>query len=160
MAAGDIFTYPQFRLGQLLHTTNIGDRDLTDTNVKLAVMKNTWTPSTNYTTDDFLSDMPLATYQVATGTGYTGPITLTTPTAVLNASNLPEFRADDITIPVDASGFTDGRWWIVYYDNASVEATSPVICYGDFGADKSIQTSSLQIDFSNVGDAVNTLMRW
>ena len=159
MATGDILTYPQFRLGQFKHTTNIGDRDLTDGNVKLAVMKNTWNPVTNFTTDDFLSDITLATYQVATNVGYTGPITLTGVTAVLNASNLPEFRAADITIPLDASGFTDGRYWLVYYDS-TLEATSPVICYGDFGADKSIVTSSLQIDFSNVGDAVNTLMRW
>lgn len=159
MAVGDILTYPQFRLGQLLHTTNIGDRDLTDGNVKLAIMKDTWTPSTNYTTDDFLSDIVLATYQVATGTGYTGPITLVSPSAILNTSNLPEFRANDITIPLDGTGFTDGRWWLVYYDGGT-EATSPVICYGDFGTNKSIQTSSLQIDFSNTGDAVNTLMRW
>lgn len=161
MATGDIVSYPQFRLGMMLHTTNIGDKNLTDGNVKVAVLKNTWNPATNFTTIQFMDNaaVALATYQVATGTSYTGPIALANPTAVLNASNLPEFRADDVVIAVDGSGFTDGRYLIFFYDTGT-PATSAVIAYGDLGADKSITTSSLKLDWSNTGDAVNTILRW
>lgn len=155
MATGDLNTYPQFKLGNMNNTTNIAGLDLTSGNVKVAVMKNTWVPATNFTTDDFLSDITLATYQVATGTGYTGPIALVSPTTVLNGNDA-EFRANTITIPLDATGFTDGRWILVYYDT-TVEATSAVLAYGDLGGDKSIQTSSLLLDWNG---ANNVLFRW
>jgi len=161
MATGDIVTYPRFRLGQMLGTANIAGLNLTDGNVKLAIYKSTWDPDADFTDIQFMNhaSIALATYEVDTNVGYDGPIILANPTAVLNASFLPEFRADDITIDLDASGFTDGEYWVTYYDSGAI-ATSPAICFGHFGAEKSIVTSSLQIDFSNTGDAVNTLMRW
>lgn len=161
MATGDITTYPQFRLGQLKNTTNIAGLDLTSGNVDVAVLKNTWNPATNFNAIQFMdhASIALTTYQVATATAYTGPIELTTPTAVLNASDEPELRADDVTIALDASGFTDGRYLVFFY-NTGTPGTSAVIAWGDLGADKSIVTSSLQLDWSNVGDASNTILRW
>ena len=162
MATGDIVTYPQFRLAQLNHTTNSGDRNLTTaTNLKLAVLKDTWNPATSFNSIAFMDNAAvlLATHEVNTNVGYTGPIELQNITAVLNASDIPELRADDYTIPLDAAGFTDAGYWILFYDSGVV-ATSPAICYGDFGGTKSNVTSSLQIDFSNAADAVDTILRW
>ena len=161
MATGDIVTYPQFKLGNLNNTTNIAGLDLTLGNVKVAVLKNTWNPVTNFNAIQFMDhvSIALATFQDATGTGYTGPIALTTPTATLNASDQAELRAADITIPLDATGFTDGRYLVFFYDTGT-PGTSAVIGYGDLGADKSIQTSSLLLDWSNVGDASDSILRW
>lgn len=147
MALGDINVYPQFKLGNQKGTTNIAGLNLESGNVKVAVMKNTWVPSTNFTTDDFYSDV--SANQVATATGYTGPITLTTPTAALNGNNA-NFDADDVTIPQDAAGFTDGRWVLFFYDTGTA-ATSALIAYGDLGADKSITTSALQLNWNANG---------
>lgn len=52
---------------------------------------------------------------VATNTGWTGPITLASKTCGLDGSNDVVFDAADIAqIAQDASGFTNGRWLIIY----------------------------------------------
>jgi len=161
MATGDLITYPQFKLGKLKGTTNIAGLDLTDGNLKVAVLKDTFNPATNFTAIQFMNhaSIVLTTFEVAKNTAYTGPITLLSPTAVLNASDIPELRADDYTIAKDTGGFTDGRYLVFFYDTGT-PATSAVVAYGDLGAVKAITTSSLQLDWSNVGDAVNTILRW
>lgn len=161
MAIGDFVSYPQFRLGNLLGTLNLTDLDLTDGNLKVAVLSNTADPTTNWSVISFMdhADINLAAHEVNLATGYDGPIVLITPTAVLNASDIPELRADDYTIPLDAGGFSDGRWIILFYDTGT-PATSAVIAYGDLGADRSNVNASIKLDWNNVGDSINTLLRW
>ena len=151
MALGDINVYPQFKLGNMKATANISGLDLTAGNVKVAVMKNTWVPATNFVTDDFWAD--ISANQVATATGYTGPIAIATPAAALSGND-SNFDGDDITIPQDAAGFADGRYIAIFYDS-TVEATSALLGYGDLGADKSIVTSALQLNWN-----VDGILSW
>jgi hypothetical protein len=60
-----------------------------------------------------------STNQVATGgTQYTGPKTLSSVTWT-NVSNVPTLRATDIAMTIDASGFTNGAYGIIYNDTAT-----------------------------------------
>lgn len=55
-----------------------------------------------------------ATTQVGVaGTSYVAPVVLTTKTWVMVAG-VPTFRADIVTLAVDASGFTNGAYGIIY----------------------------------------------
>lgn len=57
-----------------------------------------------------------ATNQVSTGgTQYTGPKTLASVTWTL-VSNVPTLRAADIAMTIDASGFSNGAYGIIYND--------------------------------------------
>lgn len=63
-----------------------------------------------------------ASNQVATGTGYTGPITLGSPTWAITA-NVPTFDANDVVIAQDAStGFANGAYGIIYNQSAANRA--------------------------------------
>ena len=92
--------------------------------------------ASGYTLDaanhDFYDDL---TNEV-TGTNYTaGGDSLASKTLNLSGGTVT-FDAADITWSQHASGFTDSRRLIVYYDSG-VDATSPLIAYSaDFGADK------------------------
>lgn len=60
-----------------------------------------------------------STNQVATGgTQYTGPKTLASVTWT-SVSNVPTLRATDISMTIDASGFTNGAYGIIYNDTAT-----------------------------------------
>lgn len=60
-----------------------------------------------------------STNQVATGgTQYTGPKTLASVTWT-NVSGVPTLRATDIAMTIDASGFTNGAYGIIYNDTAT-----------------------------------------
>ena len=81
---------------------------------KLAIVTNAAT--INADTTNLWSS--ISTHQVSTGgTAYTGPITLTSPTAGLDGSSNWVFDcADPAQIAQDASGFSNGRSLIVYED--------------------------------------------
>lgn len=145
MAAGDITFYNNYKLA-----THDGDAGGalssfpvvfgTDT-IKIRVLANTFTPDfLNSTIQEHEDDISGA--EVATGTGYTGPITLGTET-ITETAGVVTYDALDVTIPQDATGFTDGRY-IVFYKDSGTPATSPLICIGDLGADQSITGGDLK----------------
>lgn len=149
MALGDINVYPAFKLATMKGDVSIDfDSDL----IKVAVMSSvgSYDPGTNFATDNNWDDV--SANQVGTAGGYTGPITLTTLTTSQNGNDA-EFLADDVTIPQNASGFTDGRWIMLFYDS-TVASTSTLIGYGDLGADQSIATANYTL---NWGTAI---FRW
>ena len=90
----------------------------------------------------------LGTGEVATGgTSYTGPIVLTSEAWALSATGAAMDVAD-ITLAQDASGFTNGRWGIVYNNT---DANKRAIGYVDLGSDRSLVAGSLTIQMNASG---------
>lgn len=151
MATGDIKWFAQALL-------NLGEKifDLSSDTLKVGIIDSTITPAVS-TADPCWGaggTTNFAGEQVATGgTSYTGPQTLASVTWAL-VSNVPTLRATDITLNQDASGFTDGRWAIIYDDSASNKN-----CLGfiDLGSARSLVTGQLVINFGGAGTDVLTL---
>ena len=123
----------------------VGAVNFTTNTVKCALISNAYTP--NVDTDIFFGAP--ATYQ-GSGTGYTaGGVTLTTKTATYNAStNTAMLDADDITF----TGVTlSAVRYAVFYEYSGSNATSPLICYMDFGADRNPTAQNLQITLPSTG---------
>ena len=154
MAAGDIAFYNKFKFAQIdgdanaaLSGTPVTFGAGADT-IKVAVMTASYVADTgDATTQEHWDDV--SANQVATGTGYTGPITLASPTVTMT-SGVVKFDANDVVIPQDASGFANGRY-IVFYKVGGTDATSPLIAWGDLGATKSITGGSLTFQWNSNG---------
>lgn len=85
-----------------------------------------------------------------TGTGYTaGGATLASP-SVVDVGGVITFDANDITWSQNALGFTDARYAILYKDTGTA-ATSTLIGYLDFGADKGNVAGDFILQFSASG---------
>jgi hypothetical protein len=91
--------------------------------------------------------------QVPTGTGYSGPIALTSESWSL-VSNVPTFRADVVVVPQDASGFTTARWGIVYNNT---DANKRAVAFIDLGTDRSIVGGSLTLDWNGATNDILTI---
>jgi hypothetical protein len=93
-----------------------------------------------------------ATNQVGTGGGYTGPITLASVTWT-NVSGVLTLRATDVTIPQNASGFSNGAWGIIFNNT---DANKRAIAYVELSAagTSSIVSGSLTIDWQGAGTDV------
>lgn len=111
MARGDVHLFASFQQKSL---SGVSFNLATDT-LKLGIINSTVAPAIT-TPDprwgaggstDFSAD------QVATGTGYTGPITLTGDTFTLTGA-VSALKASNVTIAQDASGFTNAYWAILY----------------------------------------------
>lgn len=151
MAQGDIKWFAQalLDLGEKLH-------DLSSDTFKLGIITSAVTPSLSTSDPRWGAggSTNLSSNQVATGgTSYTGPLTLASVTWTL-VSNVPTFRATDPTMAQDASGFTNGRWGIIYNDT---DAGKRAIGFIDLGFDRSLVTGSLTINFGGAGTDVLTL---
>lgn len=115
MATGDVKWFRQalLDLGEKLH-------DLSSDTFKLGIVTGV-TPSTT-TADPRWGSGGTTNYsssQVATGgTSYTAPQTLGSVTWTL-VSNVPTFRAANVSLAQDASGFTNGGYGIIYNDTDS-----------------------------------------
>lgn len=84
---------------------------------------------------------------VGTATGWTGPVTLASKTCGLDGSNDVVFDAADIAqIAQDASGFTNGRWLIIY---ASVN--SYILASHDHGSSFGNVAGPITITFDSGG---------
>lgn len=110
MAQGNVKWFDQGLLDLGLKVHNLGSDDIRMVIVTAATVpsKTTAAPHVGGTgTTNFL------TTQVATGTGYPAPVALTSESWSI-VSAVPTFRADIVTIPQDAAGFTNGAWGIIY----------------------------------------------
>lgn len=112
MATGDIKWFPEalLNLGKKVH-------NLSSDTLKLGIVTTATVPALN-TPDPHWGGSGttnFATSQVSTGGGYTGPITLSSVTWT-NVSNVPTLRAADVTIPQNASGFSNGAYGIIFND--------------------------------------------
>lgn len=100
-----------------------------------------------------------ATTQVATaGTSYTGPKTLASVTWTLIGSGpkVPTFRATDVTIAQDASGFSNGAYGIIYNNT---DANKRAIAYIELNTagTVSIVSDLVKIDWGGAGTDILTI---
>lgn len=155
MSSGDIVWFNQAKL-------NVGKKliDLSADTLKLGIVKSQANggidPSASTSDPCWGSggSTNLSSSQVATGgSAYTGPKTLTTVTFTL-VSGVATLRADIVTIAQDASGFTNGRWGILYSDTAT---NKNALAYVDLGSDRSLATAALTIDWSGATNDILTL---
>ena len=143
MAAGDITIFQQFKLNQN-NGTDVIDFD-TD-NIKAMLVKSTYTPDA--ANHNFISQVNAN--EVSTGSSYSaGGPALAGVTLSLVGGNA-RFDANDVTIAQDGTGFTDA-FYVVFYKDTGVAATSRVIAYGELGANKSIQTGQLVLQWNANG---------
>lgn len=97
-----------------------------------------------------------AANQVAvTGTSYTGPKTLTTVTWGL-VSGVPKLRGDIITMPVDASGFANGAYGIIYDDTDANKRALGFVELSSTGA-ASLVAGQLVIDWNGATNDIFSL---
>jgi hypothetical protein len=59
-----------------------------------------------------------------------------------------------VSLAQDASGFTNGRWGILYNDTA---AGKQALAYVDLGSDRSLVTGPLTIDWNGATNDILTL---
>lgn len=97
----------------------------------------------------------LATNQVATAGGYTGPITLASVTWT-NVAGVITLRAADVVIPANASGFSNGAYAILYDDTDASKRAFGFIELSAAGT-ATIVSGSLTIDFQGAGTDVLTI---
>lgn len=144
MAAGDFKWFAQglHDLGNKIH-------DLDSDDWRMGIVTSTTTPAVNTAAPHWggTGTTNFATNQVATGTAYTGPIVLTSEAWTLTATGTAMDVAD-VTVAQDASGFTNGRWGIVYNNT---DANKRAIGYLDLGSDRSIVGGSLTIQMNASG---------
>ena len=70
------------------------------------------------------------------------------------AANVATLGADNVVIAQDGSGFTDGRWGIIYSETAT---NNDAIAFVDFGAAVSEQAGQITIDWNGVGNDILTM---
>lgn len=123
-----------------------GEVNFTDGNVKVALFTNAYTP--NQDTHDYYNDL---SGEVAAGGGYAaGGAALGTPTVSYDQpSNTIKFDGADVTW---AASTITARYAVVYY-NTGTAATSPLLCYVDFGADFSSSGGNFTIQWNSGGIA-------
>jgi len=145
MAAGDFKWFAQglHDLGNKIH-------DLDADDFRMGIITTSTTPAVNTAAPHWggTGTTNMSTNQVATGgTSYTGPIVLTAEAWALTATGAAMDVAD-ITLAQDASGFTNGRWGVVYNNT---DANKRAIGYLDLGSDRSLVAGSVTITMNASG---------
>lgn len=147
MAAGDIFWFNQalVDLGNKIH-------DMDGDTLKLALITTATTPAKTTAAPHYggTGTTDMSTNAVGTATAWTGPVTLASTSWSLTSNDVI-FKADDVVIAQDASGFTNARWGIIFNDT---DANKRCLGYIDLGSDRSIVSGSLTIDFQGSGTDV------
>lgn len=119
-----------------------GGIDLDTDTIKVALVTSTYTP--NIDTHEDFADI---TNEV-TGTGYTaGGATLSVTVSVDNTDDEGVFDATDVTW---SSSTITARGAVIYKDTGT-PATSPLICYIDFGEDKVSSSGDFTITWATEG---------
>jgi hypothetical protein len=152
MATGDIKWFAQglHDLGNKLH-------NLSSDALRLGLITSATTPTVGTLAPHFggTGTTNMATNQVIAGTSYTaGGPTLTGVFWTNVGNTVPTLRAAQVTINQDAAGFTNARWGIIYNNT---NAAKQAIGFIDLGADRSIVSGSLTLDWSGATDDVLTI---
>lgn len=127
MARGDIKWF-----GQALHDLGNKIHDMDGDDFRLGIVDNSTVPSVSTAAPHWggTGTTNFAANEVATGTGYTGPLVLATEAWTL-VSGVPKFRvSSDASVTQDASGFSDGYWGIIYNNT---DANKRAIAFIDLG---------------------------
>ena len=129
---------------------NGGAVDIDTATLKIAILKIGYTPNQN--TDAVATSLGLGTNEV-TGTGYTARGNIcATGTVTLDGAGLVTIdAADPATWTQDASGFSDGRY-AVLYDDTGTDSTSKLIGFSnDFGSDQGNVNGNFFVSFNAAG---------
>lgn len=150
MATGDITWFRQALLdvGKKVH-------DLSADALKVGIITSAVTPAVTDADPRFGAGgtTNYATAEVAAGASYSaGGPTLASVSWALQ-SNQPELRAAQVTVAQDPTGFTNGRWAIIYNSIAGNRALMMV----DLGADRSVQGGPLVFDWNGANDIIARL---
>ena len=145
MASGDFKWFAQglHDLGNKIH-------DLDTDDWRMGIITSAATPAVNTAAPHWggTGTTNFSTNHVATGgTSYTAPIVLGSEAWTLNATG-GAMDCADITLAQDASGFTNGRWGIVYNNT---DANKRAIGYLDLGSDRSLVAGSLTLQMNASG---------
>lgn len=145
MARGDVKVFAAF-----LQKAKAGAAfNLSTDSLKIGIVNSTTAPTVSTAdprwgaggTTDFSAN------QVATGTGYTGPVALTSVTYT-RASGVDTLSAANVTVAQDATGFTNAYYAIVYDDTVTGKYA---ICSVDLGGPVGIQNGPLNINWAGTG---------
>lgn len=156
MAAGTIKWFAQglLDLGNKVH-------NLSSDTFMIGIITNTTPPTVDTVAPHWggSGTTNFATNQVSTaGTSYTGPKTLTSVSWTLVGSNpkVPTFRAADVTISQDASGFTNGAYAIIYNNT---DANKRAIAWVELNTSGtvSIVDDLVRIDWGGAGTDILTI---
>lgn len=109
-----------------------------------------------YVPDQDLHDYKNDVTNEVTGTGYTaGGVTLTNVVAnYTGATNIFKLDADDAAW---AGSTITARYAVIYDNSPATDATRPLICYIDFGADVSSTAATFTVQFDAAGILTVTL---
>lgn len=131
--------------------------NLSSDTIKLGIVTTTTVPSLTTAVPHWggTGTVNFATNQVGTGGGYTGPITLASVTWT-NVAGVITFRAADVVIPANASGFSNGAYAIIYDDTDTSKRAFGFIELSAAGT-ATIVSGSLTIDFQGAGTDVLTI---
>lgn len=91
--------------------------------------------------------------QVATGTSYTGPITLTSVTYTQN-NNVDTLSSANVALAPDAAGFNTAYYAIIYDDTV---AGKFAIGFVDLGGPVSIATNAMNLNWNAAGMLTETV---
>ena len=134
-----IVKYHKWLLNQKNGTAPI-DWD-TDT-IKVALLTSAYTP--DVATHDFFDDV--SANEVA-GDGYVAGGATIANITVIEAAGVTIVDGDDVTFLQQALGFTDARYAVIYKDSGAA-ASSPLMGYIDFLADKGNVAGDLTIQWN------------
>jgi hypothetical protein len=139
--------YDKFKLDQMINTALI---NLSSDTIKCLLATSGYTP-TNGSSGDQYASTPQA-FEATTGTAYvSGGPTIAGQTCSILAGDTVTFSCSNIVIAQDVSnGFTNA-YYAVLYKWTGAFATSPLICYASFGANKSNQGGSLTLQIDAAG---------
>lgn len=151
MAKGDVILFQEtlMRMGK-------GEFTWPSDTLKLGIVDNTITPAADDTTPTWGD---YSANEVATTGNYpANGVTLTSVTFAM-ASGMAKLGAADVSIGMDASGFTDGYWGIVYDDTASDDAA---ICAVDLGGPESEQAGDVDIEWDSaiICEFIANVLTW
>jgi hypothetical protein len=136
MATGSATLFDEYFLdsGKAVH-------NLSTATLKFMIVNNTSPPAVDDATPRY-SDY--SANEVTNAGGYpTGGITLTTVSYSM-ISGVATLTADDVSLTIDASGFTDGYWGILINDSAT---NKEAIGFWDLGGPISEQAGPISIEF-------------
>lgn len=143
MAQGDVKWFAQ----ALADIATGGIHQLAAHTLKLGIITSAVTPAVNTAAPHWggTGTTNLASNQVATGgTSYTGPQTLGSKSVTLTSTGM-RFAAASVALAQDASGFTNGRYGIIYNDS---DANKRALAFVDLGSDRSLVAGPLTIDWN------------
>lgn len=126
----------------------ITDLNAGGTSVKVALCTSTYTPN-----QDTHNDWVDITNEVV-GAGYAGDGAALTTKAVTYASRVTKFDADDVEW---TESTITARYAIVYDDAPVADADKCLICWIDFGEDKSSVDGTFKITFAGGGIFTTTV---